>query len=83
MDNSEGSVGENQENEEENLMGEDFALAMVKSLLSIQSNVVTLPGGKEHYDIYLAKQLYPVLVPALEELSREIARFTEQQGKQT
>ena len=57
MDNSEGSVGENQENEEENLMGEDFALAMVKSLLSIgsQSNIVNLPGGKEHYDIYLAK----------------------------
>ena len=36
---------------------------------------------KEHYDIYLAKQLYPVLVPALEELSREISRFTEQSGK--
>ena len=58
-------------------MGEDFSLALVKSLLTIQSNVVTLPGGKEHYDIYLAKQLYPVLVPALEELAREISRFTE------
>jgi hypothetical protein len=42
---------------------------------------VTLPGGKEHYDIYLAKTLYPVLVPAIEELSREIHRFTEQTGK--
>jgi hypothetical protein len=35
------------------------------------------PTPKEHYDIFLAKNLYPVLVPALEELSREISRFTE------
>ena len=29
----------------------------------------------EHFDIYLATTIYPVLVPGLEELSREIDRL--------
>ena len=29
----------------------------------------------EHFDIYLAREIYPVLVPGLEELSREIDRM--------
>ena len=47
----------------------------------MQSHQVELPNSKEHYDIYLGKELYPVLVPALEELSREILRMTENTGK--
>jgi hypothetical protein len=43
--------------------------------------VINLPGGKEHFDIYLAKTIYPVLVPALESLSREIDRLTTSEGK--
>ena len=34
-----------------------------------------MPGGTEHFDIYLAKEIYPVLVPGLEDLSREIDRL--------
>jgi len=48
----------------------------------MQSHQVELPNSKEHYDIYLGKVLYPVLVPALEELSREILRMTDNPGKQ-
>ena len=36
-----------------------------------------IPGETEHYDIYLAKEIYPVLVPGLEELAREIDRIIE------
>ncbi len=71
-------------------MGDDFSLALVKSLLTTQQEVnlpdkpmsdPANPDAKEHYDIFLARNLYPVLVPALEDLSREISRFTEQTGK--
>ena len=34
-----------------------------------------MPGGSEHYDMYLANKIYPALVPGLEELSREIDRL--------
>ena len=70
-------------NEEDDFdpLGEDFSVQFVKSLLRMQSHQVELPNSKEHYDIYLGKVLYPVLVPALEDLSREILRMTENPGK--
>ena len=40
-----------------------------------------MPGGKEHFDIYLAESIYPTLVPALESLAREIDRLTASDGK--
>ena len=54
---------------------QDETVGLVKTLLRAQSNTVNLPGGTEHFDIYLAKEIYPVLVPGLEELSREIDRL--------
>ena len=39
-----------------------------------------MPGGKEHFDIYLAESIYPTLVPALESLAREIDRLTASDG---
>jgi len=65
------------------MFSDNFNVAFCKSLLRLQNQVVTLPNSKEHYDIYLGKQLYPVLVPALEELSREIQRIIKNQGKYT
>ena len=36
----------------------------------------------EHFDIYLANTVYPVLVPGLEELSRQINRlFCHEEGQ--
>ena len=55
----------------------DEATGLVKTLLRVQSNVVPIPGGTEHFDIYLAKEIYPVLVPGLEELAKEIDRIIE------
>ena len=63
------------------LFSDDFSTAFVKSLLKLQTQVITLPNSREHYDIFLGQKLYPVLVPALEELSREITRIIENQGK--
>lgn len=40
-----------------------------------------MPGGREHFDIYLAKTIYPVLVPGLEDLAREIDRLINSEGK--
>uniref|UniRef100_A0A7S3MXZ6 Uncharacterized protein n=1 Tax=Strombidium inclinatum TaxID=197538 RepID=A0A7S3MXZ6_9SPIT len=53
----------------------DETVGLVKTLLRVQSNIVNIPGGTEHFDIYLAKEIYPALVPGLEELSREIDRL--------
>ena len=53
----------------------------MKTLLRVQNNVINMPGGKEHFDIYLAKTIYPVLVPALEDLSKEIDRLVNSDGK--
>ena len=64
------------------LFSDNFNVAFVKSLLKLQGQIIHLPNNKEHYDIYLAQKLYPVLVPALEELSKEINRIIENQGKQ-
>ncbi|CDW81612.1 UNKNOWN [Stylonychia lemnae] len=67
--------------EEENLFGDDYNTAFVKTLLRVQNNVINLPGGREHFDIYLAKTIYPVLVPGLESLAREIDRFINSDGE--
>ena len=63
------------------MFGEDYNIAIVKTLLRVQNNVVNMPGGKEHFDIYLADAIYPTLVPALESLAREIDRLTSPDGK--
>jgi hypothetical protein len=39
---------------------------LVQNVLRVQNSAIHIPGGKEHYDIYLAKEIYPVLVPGLE-----------------
>jgi hypothetical protein len=69
-----------QEDEEDNLFGNDYNTGFVKTLLRVQNNVINLPGGREHFDIYLAKTIYPVLVPGLENLAREIDRVTSGEG---
>ncbi len=58
------------------MFGEDYFTAFVKTLLRVQNNIISLPGGQEHFDIYLAKTIYPVLVPGLEDVAREIDRLT-------
>ena len=67
------------------LFQEDFQAGYVKNLLRLQQEVIKLPDSEEHYDIYLAKKLYPVLLPGVELLAREIDRLTnkESQGKST
>ena len=65
--------------EDMDMFSDNFNVAFVKSLLRLQNQVVNLPNSKEHYDIYLGKSLYPVLVPAIEELSKEITRIIEEQ----
>ena len=62
------------------LFSDNFNIAFVKSLLKLQGQIIHLPNSKEHYDIYLAQKLYPVLVPGLEELSKEIYRYLPQNG---
>lgn len=57
----------------------DESVALVKNLLRVQDNIVRLPNSMEHFDIYLAKEIYPVLVPGIEELSREIDRLVNAQ----
>ena len=54
---------------------EDDATGLVKNLLRSQVGVVPIPGSTEHFDIFLANNVYPCLVPGLEELSREIDRL--------
>ena len=67
--------------DEENLFGDDYNTAFVKTLLRVQNNVINLPGGRENFDIYLANTIYPVLVPGLEALAIEIDRLTNSDGK--
>lgn len=67
--------------DDDNMFDEDYNTAFVKALLRIQNTVVQMPGGKEHFDIYLAQQIYPTLIPALESLAREIDRLTTSDGK--
>lgn len=68
-------------NDDDNLFGEDYNTAFVKALLKLQNNIIHMPDGSEHFDIYLAKNVYPTLVPGLESLAREIDRLTESEGK--
>ena len=69
--------------DEAELFAEDFQAGYVKNLLRLQQEIIKIPNQEEHYDIYLAKKLYPVLLPGVELLSREIDRLTnkESQGK--
>ena len=67
--------------DDEGMFEEDYNTGFVKTLLRVQNNVVNMPGGKEHFDIYLAEAIYPTLVPALESLAREIDRLTSTEGK--
>ena len=53
----------------------DVSEGFIKTLLSVQNNVINLPGNAENFDIYLAKTLFPVLVPGLEQLSEEVERI--------
>ncbi len=69
------------EDPEEKTFGDDYTTAFVKTLLRVQNNVINLPGGREHFDIYLAKSIYPTLVPGLEELAREVDRIINSDSK--
>lgn len=63
--------------DEAELFQEDFQAGYVKNLLRLQQEVIKLPNSEEHYDIYLARNLYPVLLPGIELLSREIDRLID------
>ena len=52
----------------------------MKNLLHLQQEVIKIPGSDEHYDIYLARTLYPVLLPGIELLSRECDRLTNKES---
>ena len=67
--------------DEAELFAEDFQAGYVKNLLRLQNDVIKIPGSDEHYDIYLARTLYPVLLPGIELLSREIDRLTNKEGQ--
>ncbi|CAI2374176.1 unnamed protein product [Moneuplotes crassus] len=78
------SGAELEQDDERNLdiYGEgEFTDAFFKTLMRVQNNVVNLPGKKEHFDIYLAKKIYPVLVPGLESLSKEVERLMQDEGQ--
>ena len=68
--------------DEAELFAEDFQAGYVKNLLRLQQEVIKIPGSEEHYDIYLARTLYPVLLPGIELLSREIDRLTDKESSQ-
>ena len=67
--------------DEAELFQEDFQAGYVKNLLRLQQEVIKLPDSEEHYDIYLARNLYPVLLPGIELLSREIDRLIDKGGE--
>ena len=69
--------------DEAELFAEDYQAGYVRNLLRLQQEVIKMPDSEEHYDIYLARNLYPVLLPGVELLAREIDRLTnkESQGK--
>ena len=77
--------GYNDEEDEQNMDiyggDKEFSDTFLKTLMRVQNNVVNLPGGKEHFDIYLSKKIYPVLVPALESLSKEVERLMQDEGQ--
>ena len=67
--------------DEAELFAKDFQAGYVKNLLRLQQEVIKIPGSEEHYDIYLARTLYPVLLPGIELLSREIDRLTSKDSQ--
>ena len=67
--------------DEAELFQEDFQAGYVKNLLRLQQEVIKLPDSEEHYDIYLARNLYPVLLPGIELLSREIDLLIDKGGE--
>ena len=66
--------------DEAELFAEDFQAGYVKNLLRLQQEVIKIPNQEEHYDIYLARRLYPVLLPGIELLAREIDRLTNKEN---
>ena len=56
-----------------------FTEALLQSLLRTQNSQVSLPDGKEDFDIFLAKKLYPSLIPGLEALSEQLERIMNDQ----
>lgn len=67
--------------DEAELFAEDFQAGYVKNLLRLQQEVIKIPNSEEHYDIYLARTLYPTLLPGIELLSREIDRLTNKDAQ--
>ena len=86
---SERTVEENSDiyNEDDIQEGDMFSEAFFKTLLWNTSSYVPLPdtkkgGFKDHFDIHLAKYIFPVLVPGLESLSWEVERISrDEEGK--
>ena len=78
MESGNPAAGEEVENDDAELFSENYMEGYIKNLLKIQGNPIKLPETDEHYDLYLGRELYPVLLPGIELLSREILRFTEQ-----
>ena len=54
LSDTENDQLETEENDDMDLFSENFNIAFVKSLLKLQGQIIHLPGGKEHFDIYLA-----------------------------
>ena len=67
--------------DEAELFQEDFQAGYVRNLLRMQQEIIKLPDSDEHYDIYLARNLYPVLLPGIELLAREIDRLLSKEGQ--
>ncbi len=67
--------------DEAELFAEDYQAGYVKNLLRLQQEVIKIPGSEEHYDIYLARTLYPTLLPGIELLSREIDRLLDKDAQ--
>ena len=64
------------------LFSEDFFWTMLRNTSSYVPLPDTKKGGfKDHFDIHLARYVFPVLVPGLEELSKEVERISKDDEK--